>query len=66
MPSGKGRRRTTVGGRAEAKYEVRSTKYEVWKFGATGLRGIWLRGRGGVGVVERELAAGYKVRSRQS
>ncbi len=29
MPGGKGERRTTVGGRASAKYEVRSTKYEL-------------------------------------
>ncbi len=35
MPCGKRGGRTVVGGRANAKYEVRSTK---WKFGATPLR----------------------------
>ncbi len=33
------------------KYEVRSTKYEVKKLGATELRGMWLQSRGVTGGV---------------
>ncbi len=62
MPGGKGRGRTVVGGRAVAEYEVRGTKYEVLKLGATELRGIWQQSWGGWCVVGHAGGCGERGR----